>query len=165
MNCLGLFISQLAWIISISEGSSSNITSYFHEKLHHRRLTGFWICICNAFKKCFGLCNIALGLILNWRGSMFDLPFFVMLRLGIIEVNIKRPLILHMFNIVVVKFRKQVWLNSARRIFKNSDFHSLTIPVTCISENCIEIKIKFKFLFSLFFLVSQKVLLRPLSPS
>ena len=74
---------------------------------------------------------------------MFDLPFFVMLRLGIIEVNIKRPLILHMFNIVVVKFRKQVWLNSARRIFKYSDFHSLTIPVTCFSENCIEIKIKF----------------------
>ena len=39
----------------------------------------------------------------------------------------------------------------------------LTLNISCISESCIEMKIK--FLFSHFFVVAQKVLLRPLRSS
>ena len=36
--------------------------------------------------------------------------------------------------------------------------HVLTLPVPYISESCIEIKMKLKFLFSHFFVLPQKVL-------
>ena len=64
-------------------------------------------------------------------------------------------------------FRNKNCLRSRFELCKKNSakLFSLTLPVLCISESCIEIKNWLKFLLSHFFVVLQKVLWRPLRPS
>ena len=82
------------------------------------------------------------------------------------------------YNTILVFYHILCWVMQKLCIWESKKRHRkgplLTLPVPCISESCIEVKIKFFFslfshffhsLFSHFFVVPQKFLWRPLRPS